>query len=197
MYDYRCMTTPERQAVVTERQSRGFPLHKPPHLKQGEGWYLVSAATFEHRPHFAAPRELSALEIRLREALASIDVPCAAWVVLPNHYHLLLQLDDLSMVGQALGRVHGRSSHYANQRDQTPGRQVWFKYTDRKVRSERHFQACLHYVIWNPVKHGYVSDATEWPWSCVHEWMASNEENWLHDLIQAYPINGMGDGWDD
>src|SRR5436309_1411691 len=76
MYDYRRMTPAERAAVVEMRRSRGFPLHKPPHPEQGAGWYFITAATFEHRRHFATPPELTALERRLLEALAASELPC-------------------------------------------------------------------------------------------------------------------------
>ena len=83
---------------------------------------------------------------------------CAGWVVLPNHYHALIYTDDLVQVGKTLGSVHGRSARYANLRDSSLGRRVWYKFNDRKMRSERHFWASLHYIAYNPVKHQYVDD---------------------------------------
>src|SRR4051794_39340463 len=109
MYDYRRLSPAERDAVVEQRRSCGFPLHKPPHPDQGAGWYFITAATFEHRRHFATPPELTALERRLLEALAAAELPCGGWVVLPNHYHVLLRAATLAAVGKALGPVHGRS----------------------------------------------------------------------------------------
>lgn len=196
MYDYRRMSPEERVAVVEQRRSRGFPLHKPPHLDRGEGWYLITAATFEHRRHFSDPRELQALETRLLEAFSGDSFKCAGWVVLPNHYHLLVQTRSLILVGQAIGPVHGRSSRYVNLRDQTPGRRVWYKFTDRKIRSDGHFWAILHYIVHNPVKHQYVEAAHEWSWSCVHELIAEHGEDWLVDLAAKYPLGEFGDKWD-
>jgi putative transposase len=196
MYDYRRMTLSERQAIVEYRRVRGFPLHKPPHLNLGPGWYFITAATFEHHPHFADPRELTALERRLLEALRSAELPCAAWVVLPNHYHALVEAPKLSVVGGAVGSVHGRSGRYANVRDGTPGRQVWYKLSDRKVRSERHFWACLHYVLYNPVKHGYVNEMADWAWSSYPDIVAQNGKEWVEDLARKYPLGDFGDGWD-
>ena len=196
MYDYRRTTPEERAEVVEQRRVRGFPLHKPPHLAQGEGWYLITAATYEHRPHFTAPDELRGLETRLLESFAGADLPCAGWVVLPNHYHALLYAPDLARVGAAVGPVHGRSSRYANGRDATPGRKVWYKFSDRKMRSERHFWATLHYIAYNPVKHGYVDDLEAWPWSCTHELVAEHGPDWLPGLAASYPLADYGDKWD-
>jgi putative transposase len=197
MYLYRRMTPEQRLEVVELRRSRRFPLHKPPHLNLGEGWYLISAATFEHRPHFAVPKELSALEYRLLEAFSTAGVPCAGWVVLPNHYHAFVNAVSPRAVGQAIGPVHGRSARYANRRDDTPGRQVWYKFTDRKVRSERHYWACLHYIIYNPVKHGYVTEMAQWPWSCFHELLRDQGAEWVEDLARRYPLGDFGKVWDE
>lgn len=197
MYDYRKMSPEERTAVVAERRSRGYPLHKPPHLEQGDGWYLISAATYEHVPHFTVANELTALTRRLLESFAEAELPCAGWVVLPNHYHALIQSDSVAKIGRAIGPVHGRSSRYANRRDEKPGRQVWFNFSDRKIRSERHYWATLHYIVRNPVKHGYVENADEWAWSCIHELLVTHGPEWLETLVSAYPLGEYGDKWDD
>lgn len=196
MYDYRSMTPEERLAVVAHRRERGFPPHKPPHLHQGGGWYFISAATYEHKRHFSAPRELTALERRLLEAFVAAFVPCAGWVVFPNHYHALVYTQDLASLGRTIGRVHGRSAFYANLRDGRAGRRVWYKFRDRKIRSEGHYWACLHYIVSNPVKHQYAQTITSWPWSCVHELIKQYGEAWIDDLLRSYPVAEFGASWD-
>ena len=197
MYDYRRMTPKQRQEVVQRRLLQGVPLHRPPHLKEVEGWYLISAATYEHHHHFTRANELTALRKRLVEAIVGASLPLAAWVVLPNHYHALLHTDGLKRVGEAVGPVHGRSSHYANRRDGTKGRQVWHRYTDRAMRSERHFWTTVHYIINNPVKHGYVNEPTDWPWSCVHELIDEHGQEWVNGLRLCFPLRDCGKGWDE
>ena len=174
-----------------------FPLHKPPHLGLGPGWYLITGATYEHRRHFRAPAELTGLGRRLLEALGDGGSRSAAWVVMRNHYHLLLYAAELRTLGKALGGVHGRSARYANRRDGTLGRQVWYKYSDRKVRSERHFWTCLHYIIANPVKHGFAGTPEDWPWSCIHELTAQRGPTWVDDLRRDYPLRDFGRAWDE
>lgn len=199
MYDYRRLTPEQQVDVVAHRASRGFPWHKPPHPDYGNGWYFITAACYEHQYHFREPSELTALQRRLFEALAAAHCECGGWVVLPNHYHLLIKLTDikLSGFGRAIGKVHGRSALYANRRDATPKRQVWYKFSDRKIRSERHYWACLHYIMMNPVKHSHVDEPLDWPWSCVHELVAEHGLPWLESLRRDFPLTTFGDGWDD
>ena len=55
-----------------------------------------------------------------------------------------------------------------NREDGIPNRKVWYRFSDRGMRSEGHFFASINYIHANPVKHGYVEKATEWPWSSLH-----------------------------
>ena len=190
--------TPEQnEALVAERVVRGLPWHAPPHPDRDGGWYLVTAACYRHRRQFTAHAELTALARRLTEAVAEAGWECGGWVVLPNHYHLLLGVPSLKTVGAALGRVHGRASRYANERDGTPGRRVWYRYSDRRVRSERHFATCLHYLFMNPVKHGYVENPRAWRWSSLGAWLEERGDEAFADLRTNYPLREFGRSWDD
>ncbi len=197
MYDCRRWSNEQRRQVVQTRHDRGFPLHRPPHLDGGRGWHLITAATFEHKHHFREANELTALTLRLLDEISTGGFPISGWVVLPNHYHLLVQLDHPKVIASYLGRVHGRSSRYANLRDGSPGRQVWYRFSDRKIRSERHFWTCLHYIMINPVKHRHAEEMSQWPWSCFHEVLKENGQPWIDDLQREYPLLDFGKGWDD
>lgn len=196
MYEYRRMDPAEKKATVEYRRSRGFPLHKPPHFEAGPDWYFLTAATFEHKHHFSKAPELTAIEFHLLKNHQEVECHMAGWVILPNHYHVLIHTPRLTVVGKALGFLHGRSSHYANQRDGTPKRKVWYKYTDRQIRSESHFWACLHYIIFNPVRHGFVDAMEDWPWSCIHELTEQKGKPWVEDLCRKYPLLDFGKNWD-
>lgn len=84
-----------------------------------------------------------------------------------------------------------------NRRDGKTGRQVWRQYSDRKVRSERHYWTCLHYILGNPVKHGHVEHPKDWPWSCYHQLLNEHGRDWIVDLQREYPLLDMGKGWDE
>ena len=190
------MTLQQRRAVLQWRGDQRFPLHKPPHTGSGSSWYFITAATYEHKRLFQKESELVALQMRLLRSLHDANIACAARVVFPNHYHLLAYADLLAKLGKILGLVHGKSSRYANLRDATVGRQVWYRYADRQVRSERHFWTCLYYIVHNPVKHQYAKSPTLWPFSCVHELVDTHGDSWIDDLRREYPLRDFGKFWD-
>ena len=54
-YEYRKLTTEEREKVLSQRRELGYPLHASPHPVRDAGRYLISAANFEHVPIMASP----------------------------------------------------------------------------------------------------------------------------------------------
>ncbi len=107
-----------------------------------------------------------------------------AWVVMPNHVHVLFQPlngwtvakivaswkkftarkinDHKRFIGNAnlpIGEVKGASRETG-----VPG--VWHReYWDRYIRNEGHYQQAIEYIHQNPVKARLVTSATDWPWS--------------------------------
>jgi len=119
-----------------------------------------------------------------------------AWVVLPNHYHVLVKTELLSF-GRRLGRLHNGLSTQWNREDKTPGRKVWYRFSDRAIRSDRHLMAAVNYIHANPVRHGLVDVATDWPWSSLASYVQRYGLDTLRSWWRDYPVDDMGRGWDD
>lgn len=115
-YEYRKMSLEERVAVLTYRRERGYPLHAPPHPCRDAGWYLLTAVNFEHEPLMHAPDRWDEFEIRLLDAF-SIDADIGGWVILANHYHILVGVDSLDTVSALLKQLHGTTSREWNLAD--------------------------------------------------------------------------------
>jgi putative transposase len=144
-YEFRRMTAEEREAVVRERLARDYPLHAPPHPFRGNGRFLLSATNFEHQPIMAAAERRTEFEERLLAKLKEIEAELFAWVVLPNHYHVLVGVGSLKTVSQALKQLHGVTSRAWNLADDYTGeRQVWYHFHDRKIRGDKHFYRALN-----------------------------------------------------
>jgi putative transposase len=133
----------------------------------------------------------------LTAKLATSGADLQAWAVLPNHYHLLLQVDEPAHIGASLQYVHGIAARQWNQEDKSEGRKVWYRYTDRAMRSERHFYVTLNYVHYNAVKHGWASSPHSWVESSVAWYRDHFGIEWLRDLWTRYPVRDYGRGWDE
>jgi putative transposase len=196
VYQYRKLTPEQKAEVLRQRQLNGYPLHSPPHLHAAEGWFLITAATYEHKHYFTAEEDRAWLLEELFKELGAVNIVFAGWVVLPNHYHLLVQCNPLATISEPLRRVHARTARELNRREKIEGRQVWYRFSDRLIRDERHYYTTLNYIHYNPVKHGYVKKALDWNCSSVHWYVEHFGIEWLRDTWQKYPVRDYGKGWD-
>ena len=73
---------------------------------------------------------------------------------------------------------------------------MWYRFSDRFIRSARHHWATVNYIHHNPVKHGYVDRMTEWPWSSIHEYVEEHGKQHMLRMWRQYPIGDYGKGWD-
>lgn len=197
MYEYRKLTPEERRKLVQERVARGYPPHEPPHPVQDREYYLLTAACYEHAHHMHTPLRRQELLNQIFEIMIAADIEIQAWVVLLNHYHLLVFVPDFQALRRCFKGIHGPTAVTWNREDSAPGRKVWYRFTDRAIRSEAHYFTTLNYIHYNPVKHGCAQSPYEWAESSVHWYMAHHGRDWLRDCWRTYPLRDYGKGWDD
>jgi len=115
------MAPEEREKVLRQRRELGYPLHAPPHPYREAGYYLITAVNFEHARIMAVPERRTQFEALLLDAMASIQADQVGWVVLPNHYHLLIGVESLDLVSTVVKRLHGSTSREWNLADRMTG----------------------------------------------------------------------------
>ena len=198
-YQYRKLSPKEREEIVHYRRQRGYPLHARPHPFRDAGAYLISAANFEHQAIMNSSKRRTEFEARLLNTIKAITQDLIAWVVLPNLYHALMSVQSLDDVSAALKHLHGTTSRQWNIEDHLTGkRRIWYKFADTYIRNDEHLHLAFNYIHYNPVKHGYVSDPYEWPWSSLLMYFEDKGEDWLQKQWKAYkPPDDFGKGWDD
>ena len=196
-YDYRKLTPEEKQEVLRQRSERGYPLHSPPHPFRFSGYYLITASNFEHHAIMGDPARRTDFEARMIKTMESIGAGIPGWVVLPNHYHILIGIESFDQISGALKQLHGATSYEWNRTDHAKGRRVWYRFVDRMIRNETHYYQSINYIHFNPIKHGCATDAYEWPWSSLGMYLDSQGREWLREKWSKYPIGEFGQGWDD
>jgi len=88
-----------------------------------------------------------------------------AYVLMPNHVHLLatpVQHETLGRLMQALGRRYVRRFNDRHRRTGT----LWEgRYRSAVVETDRYLLACMRYIDLNPVRAGLVSEPSTYRWS--------------------------------
>ncbi len=114
-----------------------------------------------------------------------------AWAILSNHYHPVARSPKAATNLPAfLGASHSATAAEFNRLDGTPGRMVWRNYWDTCLTDESSYLARLHYVYTNPVKHGLVRDALDYP-SCSYGWFVAQGEPEFVRRVLAQPRAGI------
>lgn len=198
-YEYRKLSPKEREEIVNYRRAQGYPLHAPPHPFREAGTYLISAANFEHQAVMNSPQRRTEFETQLLNSMKEIANTLIAWVVLPNHYHVLINIQSLDDVSAALKHLHGTTSREWNIEDDLTGnRRVWYRFVDTLIRNKMHLHMAFNYIHYNPVKHGYVCDPYDWTWSSLQMYYEDKGKNWLEEQWATFkPSSDFGKGWDD
>ncbi len=88
-----------------------------------------------------------------------------AWVVMPNHVHLLARFKEVTQMPDVVKTWKGVSARLINEVLQRRGRLWYREYFDRFIRDAEHFDRVVRYIEYNPVKAGLSPSAEAWPLS--------------------------------
>ena len=119
---------------------------------------------------------IPALRAAFRQARAERPFTIEAIVILPDHLHALLTLPEgdtnTAHPWRRIKTLFTRSLIHAGEdlpkRDKT-GRTLWqTRFWEHTIRNPSDFNSHVTYIHNNPVKHGYVSTPTAWPYSSIH-----------------------------
>lgn len=138
--------------------------------------YWLTAATLEHRPHLRPGDRKQYFVAELYAAAERWRVELVAWTLMEHHYHAILVPEVGSDLPRFVARLHGQTTRFINQQEETPGRQVWWQYWDRFLYTEGDVWSRVNYIWWNPVRHGFCNQPEEWPWTNLQTLMTDADE---------------------
>lgn len=135
--------------------------------------------------------------ILLRQSIAQVmqkhPFKIDAMVVLPDHIHAIwtLPMDDADYAtrwrlikthfSRNIPKIEKLSDSRINKRE----RGIWQRrYWEHTIKDERDFSNHVDYIHINPVKHGYVNKATDWPYSSIHTYIKAGKlpSHWAGDM---------------
>lgn len=169
--------------------------HAPEHRLTEEGTFIVTAGTYGKAHYFSDPRRLDVAERGLLKVAADHGWRLEAWTVFSNHYHFVGHATESESLSEMLGTLHSKLAEWVNRLDGTPGRKVWHNYWETRLTYEKSYLARLSYVHQNPVRHGLVSVASQYPW-CSALWfeqMASSSQIRTLSRFRTDRINVLDD----
>ncbi len=172
--------------------SNNYWPHAPRHSFEDAGTYFVTAACYQHNHFFTKPDALDFLQDKMFEIGDSYGWMLQGWSLFSNHYHLIA--DSPSSGGKSLRewitRLHTDSSRFVNRMDGVKGRKVWHNYWDKQLSFKRSYFSRLNYVMDNPVHHGLVHDARQYPW-CSAKWFDTHAKASFKEAVRSFKTSEL------
>lgn len=129
----------------------------------------------DRRRLFATDREYATFLVLIRRAARDYPLRLLAYVLMPNHWHLVVWPEEPQRVPRFLQRLTG--AHAAGFRRATrtvgEGHVYQGRYHAVQLDSEIRLLRTLRYVEANPVRARIVERAEEWRWSSLTERLRS------------------------
>ena len=129
--------------------------------------YMLTAVTQHRDPAFADWQVGRLVVHQFRQAQNDGLADSLAWVVMPDHFHWLVELKQSTLPALMLA-TKSRSARAINARLGRAGR-FWQKgFHDRAIRREEDLQAVARYIIENPLRAGLVKRVHDYPlWDAI------------------------------
>ncbi|MDB5997742.1 MAG: transposase [Pseudomonas sp.] len=124
--------------------------------------YLLTAVTHNRNPFFADWRTGRLVVDQFRQAQTQEWADSLAWVVMPDHFHWLVELQENTLPALMLA-TKSCCARAVNAHLKRRG-PLWQRgFHDRAIRWEEDLQAVARYVVANPVRAGLVRRVHDYP----------------------------------
>lgn len=144
------------------------------------GTYFFTVNLAERHGNSLLVDRIDALKQAFRQTRLDHPFAMPGFVVLREHLHCLWRMpagdDDFPMRWRLIKSRFSRSLSVGERRSHSRVRKdergIWQRrYWEHLVRDEADFQRCLDCIHYNPVKHGHVVRAIDWPHSSFRHWL--------------------------
>ena len=150
--------------------------------------YFITNVTCDRKPVLIDSIDIfweSLNKVKLR-----MEFELVAWVILPDHFHLLLTPDKCTP-SDILHRLKlSFGSLYRKRIELAEGRIWQSRFWDHIIRNERDLNRNIDYIHFNPVKHGLAKSPFDYQHTSIHEYRSSGyyQNDW--GVIDLTDISG-------
>ena len=129
------------------------------------GTYFVTSRTWESRALFFAEQNCSLFVESLLHYRNQGAFALHSFVLMPDHFHILLTPGPSTTLERAVQFVKGGSAH--RMRGERPSASpVWQRgFSDHRIRDAGDYESHVRYIEQNPVRKRLVEKASDYRWS--------------------------------
>lgn len=160
-------------------------------VNPGDILHIVNRGN-DKRVIFPESVDYAAFLVILREARERFEVQLFGYCLMPNHFHLVVRVENLDAVSAYMLFVQREHACDLRARARTRGLGHVFqrRYWSKVVEGDGHLLTVMRYVEANPLRAGLVERAAAWEWSSLWD-RTTGERDLLHQSPSALP-----EGWE-
>jgi REP element-mobilizing transposase RayT len=138
---------------------------KKPRSELAPGLVHVTVRGNRRMDIITAERDVRRFEDFLEDAVRRSGVMCHAVCLMPNHVHLIFDVETIKALSATMQRLNGRYAQWFNLTYGFRGHLFQGPYGAVSAQSESHALELIRYVVLNPVRAGLSARPAAWPWS--------------------------------
>lgn len=117
----------------------------------------------------------------LKDSAREFKVAVHAYVLMPNHLHLLASPSTEEGLARMMQRVGRYYVPWFNQKYQRLGGLFRGRFKTSLIDPDGYFMLCSRYIEFNPVRSGAVADPADYPWSSYAHHAGVRQESLIID----------------
>jgi len=99
------------------------------------------------------------------------------WVLMPNHYHLLIEIEKPENLSKVMAGLTRSYVYYYHKKYQTSGHLWQGRFKSQPIQKELYLLTCGRYIERNPVKAGIVKKAEDYPYSSAAYYVYGSDDS--------------------
>ena len=140
---------------------------------------------------FDNPQMMTLLRDTLHEVKGRYPFIMLGYVFLPDHFHVIIKPEGNNNFSQIMHSLKFNfTKSYKKEINHNGHLQFWQKrFWDHVIRNEIDLENHIHYIHYNPIKHGYVKGLRDWNDSSFDAWQKRGA--YPENLNWQEPLEGV------
>ncbi len=160
--------------------------YAPAHLFVNNTPYFITSAIHKKRNLLAKENLKIKLLNLIQQTFQTKGWQLHHWVILDNHYHIMGMSNKGRDLTTIMRQIHSKSAPWICETTlcKPP---IWWNYWDYCPRDENDYLTRLNYLFNNPIKHKYVNNLHDYPYSSFHNLLSEKGRDVLIKQFKDHP----------
>ena len=151
-------------------------MSRPLRIEYPNAWYHVMNRARKGQEAFATVEDCNSFIDIIKDAAEIFNLKIAAYCLMTNHYHLLVQTPDANL-SRCMRHINGIYTQRYNARNGYDGSLFRGRYKSILVDADSYLLELVRYIHRNPLRTGIVAQLDDYEWSS-HKVYVSKAKKW-------------------